>query len=93
MTRRSNRTDEGRDPRGLNLLESTQSVRVWRPMAVYGIGSTPRYVTTQEANWGAARPLLPYTNTRDTSQRSLTTHVLGKVTVAALGQALIQNQT
>ena len=24
--------------------------------AVYGIGSTPGYVTTQQANWGAARP-------------------------------------
>ena len=33
---------------------------------------------------------LAYTNTRDTSQRSLTAHVLGKVTVAALDQALIQ---
>ena len=32
---------------------------------------------------------LAYTNTRDTSQRSLTAHVLGKVTVAALDQALI----
>ena len=60
--------------------------------AVYGIGSTlltPRYVTTQEANWGLHGPLLPYTNTRDTSQRSLTAHVLGKATVAALDQALI----
>ena len=42
-----------------NLLESTRAVRVWRPMAVYGIGSTPRYVKTQEAKWGAARPFTP----------------------------------
>jgi hypothetical protein len=48
----------------VSLLESTQSVMVWKPMAVYGIGSTPRYVKTQEANWGLHGPLLPYTNKR-----------------------------
>ena len=46
------------------------------------------YVMGQmRSNGGLHGPLLPYTNTRDTSKRSQVTHVLAKVTVAPRGSS------
>ena len=54
---------------------------------MYGMGRLPDTSRHKRPNGGLHGPLLPYTNTRDTSKRSQVTHVLAKVTVAPRGSS------